>query len=295
MVFVAGLVAAVCLGLGWVLQQRVAAQAALSELLSFRLLLHLMTHRVWLFGIGAMAVGAALGGWALQLGSVALVEPLLTANLLFAFVFAAWLNRSWPDLHEIAGAVLLSAAVGVFIGIGNPSSASDPQWTPLTSVLAIGVTAAVALALVAAAKRRSLIVESTLIATAAGVMYGLQDMATRATFLAVDRHGWAGAFSGIWPYVVFAAAVFGILFSQSAFRAARLDYSLPPTSVTEPLVGIALGITVLGDRLSVAPGALVAETLCLVAMVVGVVLIGRSNSLQEAVTVDVQPSDVATD
>jgi drug/metabolite transporter (DMT)-like permease len=295
MVFFAGLVGSVCLGLGWVLQQRVAAQAALSEMLSFRLLLHLMTHRTWLFGIGAMAAGAALGGWALQLGSVALVEPLLTANLLFAFIFAAWLNRSRPDVHEIAGAVLLSAAVGVFIGIGHPSSTDDPQWTRSTSALAIGVTAAVAFALVVAAKRRRLIIESTLIATAAGVMYGLQDMSTRATFLAIDRHGWAGAFTGIWPYVVFGAAIFGILFSQSAFRAARLDYSLPPTSVTEPLVGIALGITVLGDRLSVSPGALTAELLCLVAMVAGVVLIGRSNSLQEACTVvEKQPSDVGS-
>lgn len=293
MVFFAGLVAAVCLGLGWVLQQRVAAQASLSELLSFRLLLHLMTHKVWLLGIAAMSVGAALGGWALQMGSVAQVEPLLTANLLFAFIFAALLNRAWPDLHEIAGAVLLSAAVGVFIGVGNPRAATAANWTPTSTVLAISVTAAVAFALVAVGKRRRLIVESIVIATAAGVMYGLQDMATRASFLAIDHHGLAGAFTGVWPYAVFGAAVFGILFSQSAFRAARLDYSLPPTSVTEPLVGIALGITVLGDRVSVSPGALTAEALCLVAMVAGILLIGRSNSLQDAVTFEREPSSVA--
>jgi hypothetical protein len=93
MVFASGLVAAVCLGFGWVIQQRVAAHAALSELLSWRLILHLAGKPVWWLGIGSMSVGAALGGWALQLGTVTLVEPLLSANLLFAFLFAALLNR----------------------------------------------------------------------------------------------------------------------------------------------------------------------------------------------------------
>jgi hypothetical protein len=40
MVFVVGIGAALFLGLGWVLQQRIAAHAALSELLSFRLMFH---------------------------------------------------------------------------------------------------------------------------------------------------------------------------------------------------------------------------------------------------------------
>jgi hypothetical protein len=76
--------------------------------------------------------------------------------------------------------------------------------------------------------------------------------------------------------------VFGILFSQSAFRAARLDYSVPPTAAAEPVVGIALGVTVLDDRLGVSVGALVAESLCLAAMIAGVVLIARSKAMKQA-------------
>lgn len=284
MVFVAGLVAAVCLGLGWVLQQRVAAHAALSELLSFRLLFHLMRRRLWWLGIAAMAAGAGLGGWALQLGSVALVEPLLSANLLFAFVFAALFKRAWPDVYELAGAVLLSASLGVFIAVGNPQAATSPRPAFTSTVLAIVVVGGVAAALIAIGKRQSLLVESAIIATAAGLMYGLQDAATRATFTSIDEHGILGALTNtVWPYVVVTAATIGILFSQSAFRAGRLDYSLPPTAATEPVVGIALGVTVLGDRLSVSVVALAVQALCLVAMIAGVVLIGRSSSLSHAV------------
>ena len=86
MVFVVGVLAALSFGLGWVLQQRVAAQAALSELLSYRLVLHLMRNREWWLGIVAMIAGQVLGGVALQLGAVALVEPLLSTRRTQRFV-----------------------------------------------------------------------------------------------------------------------------------------------------------------------------------------------------------------
>jgi drug/metabolite transporter (DMT)-like permease len=279
MVFAVGLVAAVCLGLGWVLQQRVASHAALSELLSFRLLFHLMHKPVWWLGIAAMTAGSSLGGWALQLGSVALVEPLLSANLLFAFIFASLLGRSRIKPAELLGALLLSAALGVFIAVGNPRSAETPSTAFGNAVLAVCCVAVAVAVIVTVARRRTLPIESMLIATGAGVMYGLQDVSTRASLTVLDDRGIPGLLSGLWPYVVLGSAVIGILLSQSAFRAARLDYSLPPTSAAEPIVGIALGVTVLGDRLSVTPLGLAVEALCLVAMVAGVILIGRSGSL----------------
>jgi uncharacterized membrane protein len=282
MVFAIGLIAAVCLGFGWVVQQRVAAHAALSELLSWRLILHLARKRLWWLGIAAMSSGAALGGWALQLGTVTLVEPLLSANLLFAFVFAALLNRTRIKTAEVVGAVLLSAALGVFIGVGDPQAAHHPRPSLGTAVLAVGVVSAVVTALLAVARRSKLRTEAVIIAIGAGLLYGLQDAATRASLVDFDDHGIIALLDTPWPYVVVASAAVGILLTQSAFRAARLDYSLPPTAAAEPIAGVAIGITVLGDTLSVDPGALAAETLCLLAMVAGVVLIGRSDSLSPA-------------
>jgi drug/metabolite transporter (DMT)-like permease len=279
MVFVVGIAAAVSLGLGWVLQQRVAAHAALTELLSFRLLLHLMRKRVWWFGIAAMVLGQALGGLSLSLGSVALVEPLLSTNLVFAFVIAAYLSHERTRPLEIGGALLVCAALGVFIGIGQPQSndAAAPGLPViiLAALVVLGVVAVV----VTAAQGRPLATKSVLFATGAGLMYGLQDVATRATLQDIRRHGLPSLIISPWAYVVLGCAVIGILLSQSAFRAGRLDYSLPPTAVAEPIAGIALGITVLGDSLASSPGALVAEGLCVVAMVTGAWLVGQSATL----------------
>jgi hypothetical protein len=71
------------------------------------------------------------------------------------------------------------------------------------------------------------------------------------------------------------------MLSQGAFKAARLDFSLPPIAAAEPITGIALGIALLGDTVSVSVAGLAAETASLAAMIVGVVLIGRSRSLAD--------------
>jgi drug/metabolite transporter (DMT)-like permease len=279
MVFLIGTLAAVSLGLGYVLQQRVAATMPLEELLSFRLLLDLMHRPVWWGGIGAMVVGQLLGGYALQMASVGQVEPLLSASLLFALAFANLMSQHRICWQELSGAVLLSAALGVFIAVGNPHSSPTPDPNPYVIVAAVCAVIGAVGVLVGIGKTRGLVGESVLLAVGAGLLYGLQDTATRAALVDVNHHGITGMLVHPWPYIVVGAAIIGLLLSQSAFKAARLDYSLPPVAAAEPLTGIALGVTLLGDVVSVSPGALAVEALCVVAMIFGVALIGRSPSL----------------
>jgi drug/metabolite transporter (DMT)-like permease len=281
MVFVVGVAAALTLALGYVLQQRVAADTPLSELLRFRLLLDLMHRPMWWLGIGCMVAGQVLSGLALQLAAVAVVEPLLSTNLLFALGFAALFANQRMRRGEIAGAILLSAALGVFIAVGNPHSASVFPAGPII-LLAVGAVAVVVGALIVIARRRDLVGESILLATGAGLLYGLQDVSTRATLLVAGRQGLIRVLVHPWAYVVLATGVCGILLSQSAFKAARLDYSLPPIAAAEPIAGIALGVSLLGDKISVSVIGLAVESLCLVAMVGGVMLIGRSDTLANA-------------
>jgi drug/metabolite transporter (DMT)-like permease len=279
MVFVVGIAAALALGLGYVLQQRVAAHASVTDLLSPRLLVDLMHKPLWWAGIAAMVVGQLLGGVALQLATVALVEPLLSTSLLFALAFAALLSRQPIMWQEIGGAVLLSTALGLFIAVGNPHSSKVPAANDVAIIAAVSAVVVAVTVLVAVGRSRGLAGESVLLATAAGILYGLQDASTRSALLVADRHGISSMFANPWVYIVIGAAIIGIMLSQSAFKAARLDYSLPPIAAAEPLAGIALGIGLLGDTVSVSVAGLAVEAICLVGMVTGVALIARSSNL----------------
>ena len=279
MVFLVGVAAALSLGLGYVLQQRVASTAPLSEMLRFRLLFDLMRRPLWWGGIAAMVFGQLLSGLALQLATVAVVEPLMSTSLLFALVFSSVASRIKLRWTEIAGAVLLSAALGVFLGGRGPAQLPLPGTGDVVITIAVSAVVATVGLLVLVARRRSLVAESILLAVGAGMLYGLQDASTRAALVVVDHHGVLALLVNAWTYVVVASAVLGILLSQSAFKAARLDYSLPPIAAAEPIVGIALGVSLLGDTVSVTAGGLAAICLCLAAMIAGVALIGRSANL----------------
>jgi hypothetical protein len=67
-----------------------------------------------------------------------------------------------------------------------------------------------------------------------------------------------------------------LLLNQSAFEAAPLDASLPAITVAEPLAGIAFGVGVYGEHLTLSGPLLAVELLGVAAMVAGVVIVARS-------------------
>ena len=90
----------------------------------------------------------------MQLATVALVEPLLSTSLLFALAFAAALAKTRIRWQELVGAVLLSAALGVFIAVGNPHSSPSPAVNPAVITIAVCAVVGVVGVLVAVGKRR---------------------------------------------------------------------------------------------------------------------------------------------
>lgn len=279
MVYLVGLAAALCLGLGYVLQQRAASLTPLSEVLHWRLLVDLLHKPMWLWGVVSMVVGQLLGGLALQLASVAVVEPLLSASLLFAFVIAAALSDRRVRWHEVGGAVLLSAALAAFLVVGQPRSSHAPQAGTALSVTALLAVAGAVVLLIVIAQRQRFVVRAVLLSAGAGLLYGLQDAATRKSLLRIDHEGFARVFASPWAYILIGAAVTGLLLAQSAFKLGSLSHSLPPLTATEPLVGIALGVGLLADRVDVSPGRLAVEAACGAAVILGVYLIGTSRTL----------------
>ncbi|MGH8921273.1 MAG: hypothetical protein ACRD0H_23560 [Actinomycetes bacterium] len=73
MVYALGLAAALCLALGFVLQQHAAADEPIERQLSLWLLIDLARKPSWLAGIGAMIVGQVLGAVALDHASLTVV------------------------------------------------------------------------------------------------------------------------------------------------------------------------------------------------------------------------------
>lgn len=267
--------AALFLAVGFVVQQRVAAQEPPDERLSFLLLIKLAQRPLWLGGVATMAVGQVLGATALKSGSLALVEPVIATNLLFALPLAAIWSRQRLGVREWVGGLLLIAGLVAFVVAGDPRRGHGTP-VPLTHwAMAGAVVAVLASALVAISRRQSPYRQATFLAGAAGFLYGLQDALTQRTMSALD-HGVLTMLTS-WPaYALLGVAVIAMLLSQSAFEEAPLSASLPASTAIEPIAGIAFGVGLYHEYLDRSALALSFEIVGLAIAVIGVYLVAGS-------------------
>lgn len=245
------LAASVFYAIGWVFQQREAALQAERPSLRVSLLWHLARRKLWLIGIGAMVIGNVLQSVSFGVGTLGEVEPLLVASLLFALPIGAAWARQHLSLMEWLASIAVSAGVALFIVIGNPHGASHvgdaDSW-----ILTGAATGALTSMLVLMGLRvRSATAQAVLFSLAAGILYGIADAMTKSLFAFISHHGvWAAG--TIWqPYVLVAISIYGLLLSQDAYKDAPLPASLPPALISEPIVGIAVGASALGEKLSI--------------------------------------------
>ncbi|GGW49294.1 hypothetical protein GCM10010503_27670 [Streptomyces lucensis JCM 4490] len=265
--------AACCLGFGFVFQQSAAQRAPLDDFLSPRLLLDLVRMPRWLGGLGLMVAGMVLGALALGQGEISLVEPLLATNLLFALALSRRQTGQSLGRQGWAGLLLLAGGVSTFLLAGEPRGGSAVA-DPLRHWLIIGAMVGSALVLTTCAKRSRLSWGPVLLATAAGLLYGVQDALTRVSGTRFSEGGLAALFTGWQPYGVLLCGFTGLILVQSAFETSSLRMSLPALTAAEPLAGILCGVGFLGDRLRTDTGALACEAAGLAAVVTGIVLLG---------------------
>jgi drug/metabolite transporter (DMT)-like permease len=268
------LLAAVLFALASTAQQRSAQDVPDEAARGPRLILALLRRPLWWAGTlgdtgGYVAQAAALG-----LGSLVLVQPLLVTSLLFALPLAArWSGRrlTRPDW---VWAVLLAAALAVFVLTGDPTAGADragaARWLPAGVVLVVVGGACLLLAATRRGTTRAL-----LLAVATGLAYGLSAALTKGVVSLLDD-GPVALLTSWETYALVVTLVGGTLLQQSAFQAGALAASLPAVTVAEPVVAVALGLTVLGEQVH-ADGAEWALIAALVAvMAAATVALARS-------------------
>lgn len=275
MVLLLAFAASLCYAAGYVMQYHEAHRAPRRLFLSPRLLLELARHRMWVGGIVFMAIGTGLQGWALGEGSLAVVEPVLTASMLFALAISAVWQRESLRPREWIGAVMVSAGLGLLLGVGEPTlGRSDmPQyWWILVTLSTWGL----ALFMVAAGQRAPWpSYRAALIGGASGVLFGLQDAMTRWALHWGERDFTHLIYS--WQtYVLAATAIYALTLSQSAYEAGRLSAALPPMTISEPVIGVLIGMLALNEQFNNSPGALAWEAFGALVMVWGTWLLARS-------------------
>lgn len=196
-------------------------------------------------------------------------------SLLLALPLGAALSRQRLHRGGWVAAVAVSLGVALLLVIGAPGGATRVG-SPVHWALAGCATSAATATIVAAGLRFEGAVRAALLATAVGMLFGLQDATTKSLLDAADRAGTLALVTSWQSYAILLTAVYGLLLSQDAYKSAALPASLPALTVGEPLVGMVVGVLVLGEHVNASGAALAGELAALVMMVWGVCALARS-------------------
>jgi drug/metabolite transporter (DMT)-like permease len=273
--------AAAFFGVGVALQQHTAAM--MSDELTLRpgLLARLVRQRNWLIGGLADVGGFGLQTWALTVGSLVVVQPVLTTNLVFALAISAVLarrplsSRQWWLVLGTLGCLV------IFLSVARPTAHSD-SLASTTDWLTIGfVVGAGVVGLLLAGRQMVPHHRALLFGLAAGTAEGF--MAVVAKTFGDDIARRPSAVIASWETVVLiVCGLSTVLIVQSAYQLGLPTITLPTTAVSEPIVATALGVLMFGERLHVGGmrSGLVVFTLIVMTYLLGE--LARDHALHES-------------
>jgi drug/metabolite transporter (DMT)-like permease len=270
---VLGLAAAFVLGIASVADQRSTKRVKTRRNLSPRIFLDLVRQPLWIASIGGTVVGFALQVLALHYGPLALVEPLLVCDLVFA-VLISGAQRHRFDPKLMGGVVATAAGVAGFLVIARPTNGHATVGFLVVLPLAAGLAAAVAGCLMVAGRTTG-IIRPLALALACGICYGVAAFLIKLV-VSPTGHGLAGIFTD-WPiYALIIVGPLGFLLNENAFQQGTLiSPVMSIITVCDPLISIALAALWLDERLSSTPAGIAGEIISLAVMSAGIVVVAH--------------------
>ena len=264
---------AVLFAIGAVVQQEVTADTTTGGKLH---LSRLLTRPAWLAGQVATLVAVGLQVAALGLAPVSAVQPLLAGGLVVALAIRSVRDRHFPSLSDQLGAFLAAGGLAVFLIAARPADVSKDT---IPGTLAVLVTAAVAIALIAATIWLKQGAKGALAAgVAAGIAMGIAAVLISAALNTFKHHGLVAALRSPALWTALVVALGAEYACQQAFSKGALAWSLPALTVADPIAAVPVALVLLGERLE--PGHAAEWVPAAIAAAVGVVLLARSPEQQ---------------
>ncbi len=217
----------------------------------------------------------ALLAWGLHVEALALaplssVQAILSGGLVFLAVLAERFFGFHLGLRQWAGVTLTAAGLAV---IGLTATAEGPQRSSLGALIAFeSAILAVGLGLVRLSTRRAVKhrAEGLLLATAAGVLFGVSDVAIKYL-----THGHGPLLGLLSPWTLTALISFVVSFYASA-RSLQIGLAIEViaiTSIAANLAAILGGILVFGEPIGSGPFGIAARLVAFCLVIAGAALV----------------------
>ncbi len=242
----------------------------------FALADQLVRSKLWRVGWAINLAGFLAQAAALYLGSVAIVQPLLVTQLIFALPLTTWRSRRWPSRRDwLSGAAICGGIALFLITHGSTSFGGEADRDRI--VLAGGASAVAIVLLVRMSTRRTPLVQAALLSVGAGLALAFSAALMKLTAEDLVERGVA-ATAVDWPgYTLAASALTAVVLAQWAFATGSLPTAVATMTITNPLASYQIGVLGFGVDPMTTPPRAVAAVVAAALIVVGVAGLARSS------------------
>lgn len=274
------LLSALLNSLAAVLQRRATGQMASEELFRKRILRKAFESRLWIIGGLIQVVAFFALATALNHGSLVLVEPLQTTDLIFLLVVLRFGLRVRAGWREWGAMVLLSGGLGLLLAIADPHGGVPAiafgHW--LAAFIVIGglvVAGAISMRALPPSRARAVIGGVT-----AGVHFSFSAVATKLVLNEL-HYGALHEFVSWQLYALIIVGVSSALSLQSMYGSGPLVIAEPALEIAESSMGVIIGLLLFREAVNHSIGAMALESLGGLLVVLGVILLASSKRLQD--------------
>ena len=269
--------ASLCTATSSVCQRRGARNSPAAGL-DLWLVFRLARQPVWLLGIASMILGFVFQLSALRFGELALVQPILAAELLFVFGYLAVAGSRRVQPRDWLAAAAMAAGIGVFLCVASPSGGrphAPGSWWLLAGLATLGVVLLALAASFGPGRHPGPSRRAAVLGCATGIAWGF--IAAVIKELSSHLGDGPGAIFSTWSfYVLIAAGAATMLLASHALAAGPLAASQPGFTILDPLAASLLGVFLFGEHIRTGVLDLAAEALALALITVGAAALSRS-------------------
>lgn len=211
------------------------------------LVIALLRSPVWLFGLVAMGAAFVFQAAALSHGDLALVQPILLAELPVTLMLAPLFFDVSAGRRAWLGVIGMSAGLAAVLLAAAPSGGRAGAGLAAL-LLTVVSTAGLAAALVVVAMRLEGSPRAAAFGTAAGAGFALTAALMKEAMSRLSPGGVAAVLSTWEFYAMVAAGAASLFLWQNALQAGTLVAAQPAITLSDPVLATFIGVLVFQER-----------------------------------------------
>lgn len=216
---------------------------------------------------------------ALRKGSLLIVQPLMTVDLVFLMLILHYNKHVPVGIKEWLAIAMICVGLSGMLISADPHAGQKPYMLSRLILVSLITAVVIAVAIYIVRRNSSSSLRAGVSGIAAGFSFALLAVFTKIVTLQLS-HGFLFVMSHWQVWALLVSGIVAIIMTQNTYGAGPVAVSQPTMEITEIAISIVLGIYLFADSVNLEATNLFFATITAVIAGVGIALLGRSKRLQ---------------